>query len=84
MARGIYVNSTLWGEIKLGTGDKLVEFKASEVAASKSVMSLQNTIKMAADDIPVFIHKNRDGSYAMATGKEPLVWPEDDKTIWID
>ncbi len=78
MARGIYANSTLWGEIKLGIGDKLVEFKPAEVSALKSTITLQNVIRMAAGDIPIFIHKNRNGRYAIATGKEPLVWPEDE------
>ena len=27
----------------------------------------------------IFFHKNRDGSYAIATGREPKVWPEDEE-----
>lgn len=26
---------------------------------------------------PIWIHKNRDGSWAVAVGDEPLSWPED-------
>ena len=26
----------------------------------------------------LFIHKNRDGSFAFATGQRPTVWPEDE------
>jgi len=28
---------------------------------------------------PIFFHKNRDGSVAIATGEHPEVWPEDEK-----
>ena len=27
---------------------------------------------------PVFVHRNRDGSFALAIGLEPDVWPEDE------
>jgi hypothetical protein len=27
----------------------------------------------------LFTHKNRDGSFAYAMGKEPTVWPEDER-----
>jgi len=26
---------------------------------------------------PIFIHQNRDGSWAVAEGQEPDIWPED-------
>lgn len=29
----------------------------------------------------VFLHKNRDGSWAIATGQEPAVWPEDEEVV---
>ncbi len=32
----------------------------------------------------VFVHKNRDGSYAVATGKEPTEWPEGTLPVVID
>ena len=28
--------------------------------------------------VPVFLHKNRSGTIAVATGAEPEVWPEDE------
>lgn len=28
---------------------------------------------------PVHVHENRDGSYAVAVGNEPNVWPEDER-----
>ena len=27
----------------------------------------------------LYIHKNRDGSWAIATGEDPKTWPEDEK-----
>ena len=28
---------------------------------------------------PVYVHENRDGSYAIAVGDEPRIWPEDER-----
>lgn len=29
----------------------------------------------------IWFHKNRDGSWAVATGEQPAVWPEDEVTL---
>lgn len=30
----------------------------------------------------IWIHQNRDGNMAVATGKKPAVWPEDEVDLW--
>jgi len=30
--------------------------------------------------MPIFLHKNRSGTIAVATGQEPKIWPED----WLE
>ena len=37
---------------------------------------IENTLGKVTD---LFVHKNKDGTFAMATGKEPDIWPEDEK-----
>jgi len=35
----------------------------------------------ATEETPVFFHKNRNGTIAIATGAAPKVWPEDEMAI---
>lgn len=35
--------------------------------------------QLPAPSTPIFIHKNRNGTIAVATGVEPEVWPEDQR-----
>lgn len=56
-------------------------FTASE--ATLITLATPAAVKTEAEKIigkttDLFIHKNRDGSWAVATGEEPRVWPEDE------
>jgi hypothetical protein len=61
---------------------------ATYSASSLSLGSLDTAEKLATEIEKViskeakpdlFIHKNRDGSWAIATGEDPKIWPEDEK-----
>ena len=61
---------------------------ANYSASSLSLGSLDTAEKLATEIEKViskeakpdlFLHKNRDGSWAIATGEEPKTWPEDEK-----
>jgi hypothetical protein len=46
--------------------------------AAKVETELERQVSAAKDTLPpLFVHKNRDGSLALAVGQEPEVWPED-------
>jgi hypothetical protein len=63
--------------------------KTSYTVDAASLTTLDTALKLMTEidksvtkDKPdLFIHKNRDGSYAIATGIEPEKWPEDEKVI---
>ena len=42
------------------------------------VRALQTVVAARADQT-AYVHRNRDGSYAVAVGTEPRVWPEDER-----
>ncbi len=49
-------------------------------ASGKNSAKLKSTLETKfGKSLPnVFVHKNRDGSFALATDVKPKVWPEDD------
>jgi hypothetical protein len=59
---------------------------AKNYTASKAAMDTQATpaaVKAEAEKIlgrldDLFVHKNRDSTWAVATGAVPAVWPEDE------
>lgn len=62
----------------------LIEFEDSKLQVAEKDLpgtvidiksELEGQYKKSLDN--VFIHKNRDGSFAVATGQEPKVWSED-------
>lgn len=68
----------------------IVEFAAnSKVTLTKTDSSLlDNQTKLDNDLItkmvdkkttPIFLHKNKNGTVAVATGQKPIVWPENEK-----
>jgi hypothetical protein len=64
-------------------GEKL-EIKQTELSTVDTSLKVESALTTAATAAkvklpPMFIHKNRDGSYAIATGQEPRIWPEDEK-----
>ena len=38
---------------------------------------IQDLLRTGAGKNDLWVHKNRDGSLALATGIEPKIWPED-------
>ena len=48
-------------------------------ASGKNEGNLKSTLETKfGKSLPnVFVHKNKDGSFALATGRAPNVWPED-------
>ena len=72
--------STLYGELVVNDGRGEVKMTATEVQGRKGPDSqVQGELESKAGralSVPVFYHKNRDGSPASATGVPPDVWPE--------
>ena len=60
-------------------GLTLVEIRHTDLTALNSVAKLLAAAELQAghslDD--VFFHINRDGTIALAVGRQPKVWPED-------
>ena len=78
--------STLHGELVVNDGRGEVKMTAAEVQSRKGREDrVQGELEAKAGrglGVPVFYHKNRDGSIAVATGAPPMingvvVWPED-------
>jgi hypothetical protein len=71
------------------TGIVIATKTASYTVSAAALTSLDTAAKVitevsksiTTDKPDLFVHKNRDGSYAIATGIEPKIWPEDDKFI---
>lgn len=62
------------GRYQLTANDLLTHDTAKKVGAE-----LKRQADITADSLPnIFVHVNRDGSLALATGHEPDVWPEDE------
>jgi hypothetical protein len=57
------------------TADDLLTYDSAE----KVKTELDRQVSAAKETLPpLFVHKNRDGSLALATGGAPAVWPEDE------
>lgn len=78
--------STLHGELVVNDGRGEVKLSATEVRDRKGREDkVQGELEAKAGrslGVPVFYHKNRDGSIAVATGTPPMtngvvVWTED-------
>lgn len=41
-------------------------------------LNLYISLQLAGRSDKIFLHKNRNGTIAVATGREPVVWPEDE------
>lgn len=60
------------------------EIERSDLAVFDTAAALKTEIERQAvlgnvELPPIFFHKNRDGSFALAVGgREPVVWPEDE------
>ena len=73
-----------------------IEVGDKTFSVSRTVLLAQNTEKKIERYLanlpnitgvalpPIFIHINRDGSIALATGKAPDIWPEDDTEVFED
>jgi hypothetical protein len=61
-------------EAYLLTADDLLTYDSAE----KAKIELERQVSASKETLPpLFVHKNRDGSLALATGAAPDVWPED-------
>ena len=61
------------------TGRKPFTVPKATVDTAADAAAVKTAIDTAAGQpVPIFVHKNRTGSYALATGYEPLIWPEDE------
>ena len=65
------------GLIRIQVGDKVVQLDRPEAVGN--AVAVKNRLRQLSkrDLLDVFVHQNRDGSFAVATGAEPDVWPED-------
>lgn len=63
----------------LEVDDKLIELEHADLSThNTSEKVLAEVERLAQQSLPIFIHFNRDGSLAVATGWPPDVWPEDE------
>jgi len=64
----------------LTADDLLMHDTTAKIATelSRQVSALKDSLP------PFFVHKNRDGSLALAVGREPEVWPEDEAAVKPD
>ena len=58
--------------------EKACEMEKSALSVFDTEDKLQGEVTQQMFPVPVFVHKNRDGTIAIATGEEPDVWPEDE------
>jgi len=65
--------------IETTTGDP-IRLSPNALALLSTDAQIKSAIDAAAGNtVPVFVHRNRDGSIAIATGLQPDPWPEDRK-----
>jgi len=62
--------------IVLSDGRRL-ELSKAQLALQNTEGKLDQVIKATLGE-PIFVHLNRNGRYAIATGERPVVWPEDE------
>ena len=68
-------------EIEYSSNDKVTTSKA-DLALLPTQSALEADLaskKPQAETTPIFLHKNKAGTIAVATGSAPKVWPEDEK-----
>lgn len=64
--------------IALGDGRTFIATKA-QIALLDTEEKLLNAVRVSLGGIQdIFVHKNRNGRWAIATGQAPAVWPEDE------
>ena len=51
------------------------------LATGRIKASLEQVCKDERADTLIFVHRNRDGTLAIATGEEPDIWPEDEEKL---
>lgn len=52
--------------------------QVSDRTGTQIVADLESAASLSGVDLPrLYVHVNRDGSLAVATGREPETWPED-------
>jgi hypothetical protein len=61
-----------------------IDGKKVELSQETVAFSTENSIKQlitnaVGKELPIYIHRNRDGSLAVAYGEKPYLWPEDEK-----
>jgi hypothetical protein len=63
----------------------LLEVDGRLLQLSHSALPMHNIERQASTSnvaLPnIFVHVNRDGSLALATGMEPDIWPEDEPDV---
>jgi hypothetical protein len=66
-------------EVEFTDDTKISLTKSSlTILDTKEKLDTDLTTKMGARKDKIFLHKNRSGTIAVATGAEPEVWPEDE------
>ena len=73
----IAVSSKNEDAIIIETDTKQVVLKNTDESLSSASLTKTELEKTLGTKSDLFIHKNRDGSIAVATGNEPESWPED-------
>jgi 2-phospho-L-lactate guanylyltransferase (CobY/MobA/RfbA family) len=60
-------------ELARGTQIAVLQSQLASLTASQVQVLLRTT----TDRTDIYVHRNRDGTIALAIGDEPAVWPED-------
>lgn len=68
--------------IVLGIGNRTLRLRWNQVSPDDTGESIEEKIRAIAviggiELPPIFVHRNRDLSFCMATGELPDAWPED-------
>lgn len=72
------VKSKIAYEIEFADNSKISLAKSSLTTIdTKEKLEANLATKMGVRKDKIFLHKNRNGVIAVATGQEPKVWPED-------
>lgn len=79
---GLTSISTLKGELVIEIDGRSAVFTKADITArvgKEAQIKSEIEAKMGRTlGIPIFFHRNRDGTLAVATGREPEMWPEDE------
>lgn len=63
--------------VQIGDVEVIITHADKDFSLNTEAKFRAELIRVVGNKPPVFVHFNRDGSVAIATGKEPDVWPED-------